>query len=332
MWKDFSRTALLALITRTTLTVAAPGPTTYNSTNSPDYVIIGGGPAGFVLAEQLSRNANTTVVLLEAGPENAGVEDIDVPGYAPRALNTQHAWNYTSQPDPNLNGNGPALDQGRGFGGGSAINYLGACRGAPSVFDEWADISGDDGLRWESFLNDFKSTVHFTDVPLDYDPHVNSSAYGDGPLELTAPDDNLGFVEGWISALTSTLNLPWTDLNDGTGLGVSSSVNTIRSSNRTRDFAPQAYGWQLAGRRNAQQLHDAEVTKIGFNGKRATSVTYVNPNDGTTQTLNPKEIILTAGALNSPKLLMLSGVGPADHLKSLGIPIVADIPQIGQNL
>ncbi|ERF73793.1 hypothetical protein EPUS_09287 [Endocarpon pusillum Z07020] len=335
MWKleGLPNTTFLALIAGAALAAAAPRSSSYNASGSqPDYVIIGGGPAGFVLAEELSQNPRTTVVLLEAGPDTAGEEDIDIPGYSPNLLYTQYMWNYTSQPDPNLEGNAPTLEQGRGFGGGSAVNYLGACRGAPSVFDEWADISGDDGLRWENFLNDYKSTVHYQEVPLDYDPHINPSAYGDGPLELTAPLENLGIVLELINSFISVLKLPWVDLNDGTGLGVATSTNVIRASNRTRDFAPQAFGWQLAGRPNAQQLSNAEVTKIGFKGTRAVSVTYVNPIDNSTNTLYPKEIIVSAGALNSPKLLMLSGVGPGDHLRSLNIPVVADIPQLGKNL
>ena len=303
MWNRIPRAASLALIAHASLVAAVPQSSTYKpSANHPDYVIIGGGPAGFVLAEELSKNSNITVVLLEAGPENAGVEDIDVPGYAVDLLNTQHTWNYTSQPDPNLGGNAPTLAQGRGFGGGSAVNYLGACRGAPSVFDEWADISGDDGLRWENFLNDYKSTVHYTEVPLNYDPHFNASVYGDGPLEYTAADDNLGFVLQFINSLMSVFKLPWVDLNDGVGVGVAMNTLAVRASNHTRDFASQGFGWQLAGRPNAQQLYNAEVTNIGFEGTRAVSVTYVNPIDNTTHTLNPKEVIVSAGALNSPKV------------------------------
>ncbi|KAK4553123.1 hypothetical protein LTR86_009850 [Recurvomyces mirabilis] len=298
----------------------------------PDYAIIGGGPAGFVLAEQLSSQRNVSVVLLEAGPENAGVRDIDVPGLGPALLNTQYTWNYTSQPDPNIQGNAPSLAQGRGFGGGTAVNYLGACRGAPSLFDEWAAISGDDGLKWEHFFHDYKATVHYKEVDLPYETYINASAYGDGPIELTAPDDNLGFVLQLIKAWKAVLGIPQVDLNDGHGIGIATSTDVIRASNRTRDFAPQAYGWQMAGRANAQQLYNSQATKIGFDGKRAVNVTVVNPLTNSSMTIKPKEIILTAGALNSPKLLMLSGVGPADRLKALNIPVVADIPQIGQNL
>ena len=304
MWNELPKLASLALVAHASSVAAVSESSPYKRSGiQPDYVIIGGGPAGFVLAEELSKNPSVTVVLLEAGPDTAGVEAVNTPGYAPDLSGTPFTWNYSSQPDPNLDYNAPALAQGRGFGGGSAVNYLGACRGAPSVFDQWADISGDDGLRWENFLNDFKSTVHFTEVPLDYDTHVNTSVYGDGPLELTAPDDNLGFVLGLINAFISVLKLPWVDLNDGTGLGVATSTDVIRSTNRTRDFAPQAFGWQLAGRPNAQQLPNAQVTKIGFNGTRASSVTYVNPSDNSTSILTPKEIIVSAGALNSPKVI-----------------------------
>jgi choline dehydrogenase len=301
-------TSLFTLFTYAPLTLAAPRSAPPNATTSPDYVIVGGGPAGFVLAEQLSQDPTVNVVLLEAGPDTAGVEAIDVPGYAPSLLQTPYTWNYTCQPDPNLEGASPMLHQGRGFGGGSAVNYLGHCRGAPSVFNDWAKISGDDGLNWKNFQNDFKATVHYKETPLDYDPHVNKNAYGNGPIELTAPNDDLGFVMNLIKSWTNVLKLPWVDLNDGTGLGISSSTNVIRANNRTRDYAPQAYGWQLAGRKNAQQLHNAEVTKIGFKGKRAVSVTFVDPTTNVVTTLTPKEIIITAGALNSPKVRRQSKV------------------------
>ena len=309
MSKIFLRAAFAALATHASLVSATLSSYSRRSAlnTQPDYVIIGGGPAGFVLAEELSKTPNISVVLLEAGPENAGVRDIDVPGLAPLLLETQYTWNYTSQPDPNLNGNAPPLAQGRGFGGGTAVNYLGLCRGAPSVFDEWADISGDDGLKWENFLNDYMSTVHHKEIPLDYDPHINTSVYGDGPIELTSPPDNLGFVLQLIQTWKNILGLPEVDLNDGTGIGIMTSTDNIRANNRTRDFAPQAYGWQMAGRLNAQQLYNAQVTKIGFNGTRATSVTYVDPTiNGTSITLYPKEVILSAGALNSPKVSVAS--------------------------
>ncbi|POS78509.1 glucose-methanol-choline oxidoreductase [Diaporthe helianthi] len=322
-------------------------------TRQVDYVVVGGGTAGSVVAEQLSRNPDVLVMLLEAGPDNAGVENIDVPLFAPRLLFTQHAWNYTSQPDPNLNGRTPPLDQGRGFGGGSAINYLGHCRGAASVFNEWADIAGDDGLRWNNLLEHFRAVSHYNQMPdQTFNPPVNHSVYGDGPIELTMRNNDLGIETAAMLAYASTLGLPLVDLSDGTGIGVSPGIVGVRGVNRTRVFAPQAFGWQMATRPNAQQLHHAWVTRVNFEGTRATGVTYVNPDDLSEEiTVQAREVILSGGAINTPKvgignvfskklktdvryhqLLMLSGVGPGDHLRSLGVDVVADIPDIGRNL
>ncbi|WPH01319.1 Hypothetical protein R9X50_00415800 [Acrodontium crateriforme] len=299
----------------------------------PDYAIVGGGPSGFVLAEHLSRDPTVSVVLLEAGPDNIGVEDIDIPGHVPFLYPTLHSWNFTSQPDPNLDGATPGLAIGRGFGGGSAINYMLGCRGAPSVFDEWAKISGDDGLKWKNFEQDFKATTHYTkQSDVTYDTHLTESAYGDGPVELTAPTDLLGAQLQFVNASQRALNIPWVDLSDGHGIGVTIPASPIRASNRTRDFASQAYGWPMGGRPNVQLMHDTEVIKVGFKGRRATDVTYINHVTGAIVKLRAKEIILSAGTINSPKLLMLSGVGPAKQLKKLGIPLIKDIPELGQNL
>lgn len=273
-------------------------------TQQVDYVVVGGGTAGFVVAEQLSRNPDVSVMLLEAGPQNADVENIDVPLFAPRLLFTEHAWNYTSQPDPNLNGRTPTLDQGRGFGGGSAINYLGHCRGAASIFDEWADIAGDDGLRWENLVENFRAVSHYNRLPdQTFNPPVNHSVYGDGPIELTMRNNDLGIETAVMMAYTSTLGLPLVDLSDGTGIGVSSGLVGVRGENRTRVFAPQAFGWQMATRSNAQQLHHAWVTRVNFDGTRATGVTYVNPDNPSEETtVEAREVILSGGAINSPKV------------------------------
>jgi choline dehydrogenase len=114
---------------------------------------------------------------------------------------------------------------------------------------------------------------------------------------------------------------------------VSYGVESIRPTNRTRMYALPAFGWPIAGRSNVQLLHGKYVSKINFDGLRATSVTYVDTDNGnTTHTICGKEIILSAGAIASPKLLMLSGVGPADHLQSFDIPVVLDSPDVGSNL
>lgn len=96
-----------------------------------------------------------------------------------------YLWEYNSQPDPNLGGATPNLWQGRALGGGSAVNAMTYCRGSESVFDQWAQTSGNSGLQWSNILNDFRATTHYTNQPADYQQTVNTGVYGDGPIEVS---------------------------------------------------------------------------------------------------------------------------------------------------
>ncbi|KAG8169803.1 hypothetical protein KVR01_000548 [Diaporthe batatas] len=299
------------------------------SNGSIDYVIVGGGPAGLVLAERLSRDGLKQVLLLEAGKKTYDSTLINTPAYFP--FITEPLWNYTVQPDSNLAGNTPGVPQGHMLGGGTAVNGMAYCRGAASVFDEWAEISGNPGLAWDSLLDDFRDTTHYVDPPAaGYSQFVNMTAYGDGPLELSRSSGLTGFEEPFANSIQRTLGLRQVDMNDGTGIGVDMGVSSIFAGNRTRSSASTAYAPLMEGRPNVQIFYDAWVSRIGFSGNRAVNVTYYS--DEKSFTVRGKEIILSAGALNTPKLLLLSGVGPKDELQALGIPIVADVPSIGGNL
>ena len=163
-----------------------------------------------MLAEQLSQDPNVKVVLLEAGPDGIDADVIKVPAYAgfiTALVTDQYVWNFTSQPDPNLGGLNPPLNQGHVLGGGSVVNYLAYCRGAPFVFDEWAEISGDEELRWDALLEDFRATSHYADAPSDYEQLVNTSAYGNGPLEVSHSASLGGFDPPFFHALKAGLSL-----------------------------------------------------------------------------------------------------------------------------
>ena len=323
----------LALLAVARLSAAAALPYGYPGSHQYDYVIVGGGVAGMVIAEQLSQDHDTTVLLLEAGPDGTNAAAINTPGEAFSTWNTQYAWNYSSTAQPNLNGAAPALQQGHALGGGSAINVMAYCRGAPSVFDEWAKVSGDVGLMWQNLFEDFKATVHYENATTGPQDHLNASAYGTGPLAVTSEIIEDGFSNHFHDALASELGLQDRDLNAGFGIGNNrAAAETVRSSNRTRDYALEAYGWSMAGRANAHILPHAWASKINFEGKRAVSMDYVVGADNKTQTAHAREIIVTSGAINTPKLLMLSGIGPARHLRDFNIPVLLDAPAVGGNL
>lgn len=219
------------------------------------------------------------------------------------------------------------------MGGGSGVNAMLYCRGAASVFDEYAEISGNKGLRWESMLESFKATTHWTDeASIDYKQPINTTSFGHGPLEITRQRELLTFDKPFANKLQEKFNLPEIDFASGVGIGVSQAVETIRASNRTRSYAYNTFGYLASSRRNFELHPNAWVSKIGFENKTANSVTYNDTLTNKTHTIHAKEIIVTAGTINSPQLLMLSGVGPADRLRELGIPVVQDIPEVGQNL
>jgi choline dehydrogenase len=121
--------------------------------------------------------------------------------------------------NPNLNSRAPPPAQGHALGGGTAINYLGYCRGAPSVFDEWADIAGDPELKWEALLNNFLAISHYASA--GYVQDIDKDVYGHGPIEASHPAKDDGFNPYYVSALKHGLGLPEVDGNDGSGLGVS---------------------------------------------------------------------------------------------------------------
>ncbi|KAI1082523.1 putative GMC oxidoreductase [Whalleya microplaca] len=299
-----------------------------------DAVIVGGGPAGFVMASRLSENPDVKVLLLENGPETYLNEDIMTPRFASRLSGSKFSWNFTSTPQPSLDGVAPSLEQGNGWGGGTAVNRMAYCRGSASVFDEWANISGIDELRWENFVDYFeRSTNLFVPSDRNYEQVINATYFGHEHVDVSLDSSqqrvpvDTAFVDTWVANGAQDA-----DFTSGQGIGmIIGGPRSVNHNGATRSYAYPAYGLPLTPRPNVKGLHSSRVTKINFEGTKATGVDYVDLLTNETHSITANETIISAGAINSPRLLLLSGIGPKDHLSELGIRTVLDSPEVGKN-
>lgn len=287
-----------------------------------DYVIVGGGSAGCVLAARLSEDPAARVCLIEAGAHDRHplihmpVGYVKLPGGPP-------SWNLVTQPQRHVDDRALGYPQARIMGGGSSVNAQVFIRGNPADYDKWAE-QGAEGWDFKSiqpyFLRsegnaDLSDEWHGTDGPLGVSslrrPNPLSRAFVQGCQELGMPANP--------------------DFNGARQTGAGLYQTTTRNGRR----CSSAVGYLRPAllRPNLTVLSNAHVLRLVFRGRRAVGVEYAVKGDDTTRLAEAgEEVILTAGAIGSPKLLMLSGIGPADHLRRHGIEIIQDLPGVGRNL
>ena len=286
-----------------------------------DYIIVGAGSAGCVLANRLSAQSSNRVLLLEAGGGDLNPL-LHIPaGWAANFRNPKVDWGYMTQPEPELDDREIYWPRGKVLGGSSAINGMIYIRGVPLDYDNWAQ-AGNRGWGWEDVLPYFKKAEH--QVRGASDTHGS-----DGPLAVQEVRDVRKIQHAFIDALVEQ-GMPRTDdFNDGDQFG--SGHYQFTQKNGRRHSTATAYLRPIRRRPNLRVVTHALAQRIGFENKRATSIDYLER--GKLQTAYAsKQIILCGGAINSPQLLELSGVGQATHLRSLGIDIVHDLPGVGENL
>ncbi|MFO1363874.1 MAG: GMC family oxidoreductase N-terminal domain-containing protein [Burkholderiales bacterium] len=271
-----------------------------------DYVVVGAGSAGCVLANRLTEDGRHRVLLLEAGPPDTNPW-IHVPiGYGKTMFHPVLNWRFDTDPDPNMNGRRVYWPRGRTLGGSSAVNGLIQIRGQPEDFDGWA-AQGADGWDWPGVL-----------------PYFRKSAI---PVEKIAQRGEL--VDAFIGA-AADLGVPRNDDFNGP-VQEGAGYLHLTTRNARRCSAATAYLRPARSRANLTVETNAHVTAVLFAGRRASGVRYRKA--GTeVRALAGREVILAAGALQSPQLLQLSGVGPGALLQRHGIPVVADLPGVGANL
>ena len=287
-----------------------------------DYIIVGAGSAGCVLANNLTEDGRHSVLLIEAGPKNNALS-LKIPAAVLKNLqSTKYNWAYQGEPEPELGGRMITHDRGKTLGGSSSINGLCFIRGHALDFEGWRQ-SGCEGWGYADVLPYFKRLENYSGGENEY-------RGGDGPLAVHRPKPQNPLYKAFIDAGRDAGYQTTDDIcgyrQEGFG------VFDMSIENGERNSTAKAYLDPARPRQNLTVITDTQVQKIIFNGKEATGISYKTTNGALIKVDALKEVILSAGAVGSPQLLMLSGVGPASHLKDHGITIIADMPGVGQNL
>ncbi|MFA7416742.1 MAG: GMC family oxidoreductase N-terminal domain-containing protein [Rhizobium sp.] len=287
-----------------------------------DYIVVGAGSSGCTVAARLSENGNFRVALVEAGPKDTSPW-IHLPlGYGKTMWDERINWKLYTEPDSNMNGRRIYWPRGKVLGGSSAINGLIAIRGQAEDYDDWARYGGD---QWS-----YRNVLPYFRKSESFRGSANPDYHGKhGPISVDPIRERHPLIDAFIASATQ-LGIPANDdfngpSQEGAGYYSLTTRNGLRSS------AAVGYLRPALRRANLEILTDTLVTRVRFEGRRAQGIEYTQ--GGRKMSMDARRgVILSAGAVHTPHLLMLSGIGPAQHLKEHGIEVLADISGVGSNL
>ncbi|KAI1841193.1 hypothetical protein JX265_013152 [Neoarthrinium moseri] len=306
---------------------------------SYDFVIIGGGVAGLVVATRLSEDPSQRVIVLEAGQDHSSDTRVKTPGFYPVLLGSELDWGFQSEAQPNLNGRSILLHQGKALGGSSAINAHVFVPPTKDLIDAWGAL-GNDGWNWDTFKKYFAKAYTSPSVAsaaeLGVSGWASKNDLAQGPLKASFSGNSSHPVrKAWIDSFSQLGHVAEHDPFLGASTGAFTCLSSIDPATRERSYAASAYYQPVKDRENLKILTGAVAEKILFDrsdaNAKAKGVRYTL-NGTTHEVLSTKEVIIAAGALQSPKLLEISGIGNANLLQSHGIELVKDLPAVGENL